>query len=98
MCTAIQFARAFASATVIIASTSIASLNPKSRVDLIGPFSQESRSRLIFVAQMLRWLTVGEVGALSDLDDVTVGIADIAANLAVLGDRLRDEIGSSTFP
>ena len=36
--------------------------------------------------------------ALSDLDDVTVRIADVAACLAVLGDRLRDEIRSSTFP
>ena len=45
-----------------------------------------------------RWLTVREVGALSDLDNITVRIADIAANLAVLGYRLRDELGSSTFP
>src|SRR5438552_5053643 len=43
-------------------------------------------------------LTVGEVGALSDLDNVTVRIADVAARLAVLGDRLRDELGSSTSP
>ena len=43
-------------------------------------------------------LTVGEIGALSDLDNVTVRIADVAANLAVLGDRLGDELGSSTFP
>src|ERR1700733_7974144 len=32
-------------------------------------------------------LTVLELGALSDLDDITVGIADVAANLAVLGYR-----------
>ena len=43
-------------------------------------------------------LTVFEVGALSDLDDVAVRIADVAANLAVLGYRLRDELGSSAFP
>ena len=45
-----------------------------------------------------RTLTVREIGALSDLDNVTVRIADVAANLAVLGYRLRDELGSSTFP
>src|SRR6202049_653438 len=42
--------------------------------------------------------TVREVGALSDLDDISVRIADVAARLAVLGDRLRDELRSSTFP
>jgi len=36
-----------------------------------------------------RALTVLEIGALSDLDDVTVRIADVAANLAVLGNRFR---------
>jgi len=45
-----------------------------------------------------RALTVGEVGALSDLDDIAVRIADVAAYLAVLGDRFCDELGSSTFP
>src|SRR3984885_7763072 len=39
-----------------------------------------------------------KVGALSDLDDVAVRIADVAANLAVLGNRFRQELGSSTFP
>ena len=43
-------------------------------------------------------LTVGEVGALSDFDNITVRIANVAANLAVLGDRFRDEFGSSTLP
>ena len=43
-------------------------------------------------------LTIREIGALSDLDNITVRIADVAANLAVLGNRLRDELGSSTFP
>src|SRR5208283_4623949 len=33
-----------------------------------------------------------------DLDNVTVRIADVAANLAVLGYWLRDELGPSTFP
>ena len=45
-----------------------------------------------------RALTVLELGALSDLDNVTVRIADVAARLAVLRDRLGDELGSSTFP
>src|SRR5580693_6911629 len=45
-----------------------------------------------------RVLTVDQVRALSDLDDVTVRIADVAANLAVLRYWLRDELGSSTFP
>ena len=42
--------------------------------------------------RMLFWgraLTVLEIGALSDLDDVTVRIADVAANLTVLGNRFR---------
>ena len=43
-------------------------------------------------------LTVLELGALSDLDNITVRIADVAANLAVLGYWLRDELSSSTFP
>src|SRR5580700_8983811 len=45
-----------------------------------------------------RALTVLELGALSDLDNIPVRIADVAANLAVLGYRLRDELGSATFP
>jgi hypothetical protein len=45
-----------------------------------------------------RGSTVREVGALSDLDNISVRIADVAARLAVLGDRLRDELRSSTFP
>src|SRR5271156_3288154 len=35
-------------------------------------------------------LTVRKFGALSHLDNVTVRIADVAARLAVLGDRLGD--------
>jgi hypothetical protein len=42
--------------------------------------------------------TVREIGALTNLDDVAVRIADVAADLAVLGDRLRNELGSSTLP
>src|SRR5579863_6971423 len=46
-----------------------------------------------------RALAVGEVRlALSDLDDIAVGIADVAARLAVLFLRLRDELGASTLP
>src|SRR6202166_1943703 len=45
-----------------------------------------------------RALTVLELGALSDLDNVTVRIADVAANLAVLRDRRREELGSPAFP
>src|ERR1700724_2096409 len=45
-----------------------------------------------------RALTVCEVCALPDLDNISVRIADVAARLAVLGDRLRDELRSSTFP
>jgi hypothetical protein len=45
-----------------------------------------------------RALTVGEGGALSDLDNITVRVADVAARLAVLLLRFRDELGSSTFP
>src|SRR5436305_9834282 len=44
------------------------------------------------------FLTVREIGALPDLDDVTVGIADVAAYLAVVGYGLRDEFRSPTFP
>ncbi len=35
---------------------------------------------------------------MSDLDYVTVRIADVATNLAVLGYWRREELGSSTFP
>src|SRR5690349_4255338 len=46
-----------------------------------------------------RALTVSEFRlALSDLDNVTVRIADVAARLAVLVLRLRDELGTSTLP
>jgi hypothetical protein len=45
-----------------------------------------------------RALTVRKIRTLSDLDDITVRIADVAANLAVFGYRLRDELRSSTSP
>ena len=43
-------------------------------------------------------LTELKGSALADLDDVTIRIADVAARLAVLGDRFSDELRSSTFP
>jgi len=43
-------------------------------------------------------LTVGEGSALSDFDDIAVRIADVAADLAVLGYWFGDELGSSTLP
>jgi hypothetical protein len=51
--------------------------------------------RIVFPGQAS---TVLQVGALSDLDDISVRIADVAANLSVLGDRLCDELRSPTFP
>src|SRR5437764_5173115 len=70
----------------------------------LAPFSSptgrllQSRLRFKSASHPGGALTVREVGALSDLDDVTVRIADVAARLPVLGDRLRDELGSSAFP
>ena len=45
-----------------------------------------------------RALTVGQVSALSDFDDIAVRIADVAAYLAVLGYRLGDKLRASIFP
>src|SRR5271167_4496266 len=56
------------------------------------------RSGPNYIPTLRRALTVLKLGALPDLDNVTVRIADVAANLAVLGYWLRDELGSSTFP
>src|ERR1700733_8120598 len=42
-------------------------------------------------------LTVFEIGALSDLDNVAVRIADVAANLAVFGYWLAEGLGSAAF-
>ena len=67
---------------------------------LIGPLA-ESRTTRSGTMRMLfpgRASAVREVGALSDLDNISVRIADVAARLAVFGDRLRDELRSSTFP
>src|ERR1700681_3467607 len=129
LCRAIQSARASASATVVIASTSTASYSPKIKVDVIGskpsaspkgfgrsptiafpgavktftPSEFDVMGAVMCVVSLNSYdapsmpepsLTVRKVGALSDLDNVTVRITDVAAGLAVLGDRLGDELGS----
>src|SRR5215472_10132931 len=48
--------------------------------------------------RILSALTVCETGALPDLDNVTIRIADVAANLSVLGNWLGDELGSTALP
>jgi hypothetical protein len=53
---------------------------------------------LILASHPGRALTVREISALSDFDNVTVRIADVAADLAVLGYWRRDELRSSTLP
>ena len=53
---------------------------------------------LLLASQPCQALSVGEVGALSDFDNVAVGIADVAADFAVFGDRRSDKFGSSAFP
>jgi len=45
-----------------------------------------------------RALAIRKVGALPDFDNITVRIADVAAYLAIFGDRRGDELGSSTLP
>src|SRR5271156_4913288 len=119
LCRATQSARALASATVPIASTSTASYSPKIKVDVIGskpsaspkgfgrsptiafPGAVKTLTPSVFdvmgAVMCVVSLTVLEGGALSDLDNITVRIAYVAARLAVLGDRLGDEVGSSTF-
>src|SRR5271169_2570790 len=59
---------------------------------------RRSRNWTSFSSSWARASTVCEVCALSDLDNISVRIADVAARLAVLGDRLRDELRSSTLP
>src|ERR1700684_4412375 len=120
LCRAIKAARASASATVPMASTSTASYSPKIKVDVIGSKPSASpkgfgRSPTITFPGAVKTLTprvldvmgavmcvvsltVLEGGALSDLDNITVRIADVAARLAVLGDRFREKLGSPTFP
>ena len=54
---------------------------------------------LKFASRSGRASAVREVGlTLSDLDDVAIRVADIAARLAVLILRLGDELGAPTFP
>jgi hypothetical protein len=42
--------------------------------------------------------TVCKICTFANLDDIAVGVADVAADLAVLGLRLGDEFGSAAFP
>src|SRR5580692_11180178 len=48
----------------------------------------------LFCLPSIRALTVLKGGALADLNNVAVRIADVAARLAVFGDGLREELGS----
>jgi hypothetical protein len=73
-------------------------LSISERVTVQSKLAEAQRSGAESASHPARVLTVGEGSALSDLDNVTVRIADVAAGLAVLGDRLRDELRSSTFP
>src|SRR5579863_7643739 len=61
-----------------------------------GQIGAYSKPRSVF--RPCRPLTVRDCSALSDLDNVSVRIADVATYLAVLRDRFRDELGPSTFP
>src|SRR5580704_6393782 len=120
LCRATQSARASASATVPIASTSTASYSPKIKVDVMGSKPNASpkgfgrspvivfpgdvntlKSSLLDVIGAVMSaisLTVSQIGALSDLDNIAVRIAHVAANLAVFGDRFGKEFGSPAFP
>ena len=51
----------------------------------------------VLVSLTCQALTVYLIGALADFDDVAVGVADVAADLAVLRDRFSDELGASAF-
>jgi len=55
--------------------------------------------RLLREANITGFCTeVGELGALSDLDNIAVRIADVATRLALFGYWFCDELRSSTFP
>jgi hypothetical protein len=43
-------------------------------------------------------LTVSKVRTLSNLDNITIRIADIAADLAILRDRRRDKLRTPALP
>ena len=70
----------------------------KPTVTLSVPDPNHINSFMNFRVADIQALTVGEGCALSDFDDITVRIADVAARLAVLGDRRGDELGSTAFP
>ncbi len=60
---------------------------------------RESIEHPLLLVSLTCWgLTVDLIGALPNLDDVTVRIAHVAANLAVLGDWFGDELRSPAFP
>ena len=58
----------------------------------------ETRQALESASHPGRELAVGLIRALSHFDNVAVKIADVAANLAVFRNRLRDELSASTLP
>jgi hypothetical protein len=68
------------------------------RVNPIGPQHSEMNKTKSKSTHPGQASTVRKICALTNLDDISVRIADVAADLAVLGQRLRDELGSSTFP
>jgi hypothetical protein len=70
-------------------------LHPNEQRQLAGDPGTRSKCRSGVPGQAS---TVLNICALTDLDDIAVRIADVAADLAVLGNRRRDELGSSTFP
>src|SRR3984957_9937082 len=83
------------------ADASITDLAEKFHMTLMGmragcPIRSSNWTR--FSSPWARASTVCEVCALSDLNNISVRIADVAARLAVFGDRFRDELRSSTFP
>jgi hypothetical protein len=43
-------------------------------------------------------LTVGEIGALPDLDNIAIRITHVATDLAVFGDRRSDKLGPPAAP
>ena len=54
--------------------------------------------RSVKIATRISSLTVREICALSNLDNIAVRVADVAAYLTVLWNRLGDELRSSAFP
>jgi hypothetical protein len=61
---------------------------------LMGPTTEVARS----FNHLVSLAVSNAVLALPNFYNVAIGIANVAARLAVLGLRLRDELGSSTSP